>query len=184
MITSCKIKLLVADVDGTMTDGGIYYDENANELKKFCTRDAAGYFTAHQVGMQIMVLTGRECKATTRRMSEMKIDFIYQNVKDKYSFLKQFMEKNNYQKSEVAYIGDDLNDYYAMSLAGTKGCPLDAYEEIKSISDYVATKPGGAGAVRDFIEYILKQEGKWKDAFYSAYGIPSEYKPEIKNERN
>ena len=176
MITQCKIKLLVTDVDGTMTDGGIYYDESGNELKKFCTRDAAGYFTAHQVGMKIMVLTGRECKATTRRMTEMNIDFVCQNVKDKYSFLKQFMDENHYQTSEVAYIGDDLNDYYPMSLAGIKGCPSDAYEEIKSISDYVAARPGGAGAVRDFIEYILKQEGKWTESFYNAYNIPLDYK--------
>ena len=68
-----KVKLLVIDVDGTMTDAGIYYDEHGNELKKFCTKDAAGFFAAHQVGIEIMVLTGRECAATTRRMTEIKL---------------------------------------------------------------------------------------------------------------
>ena len=68
-----KIKYLILDVDGTMTDAGIYYDEHGNELKKFCTKDAAGFFAAHNVGIKTVVLTGRECKATTRRMSEMKI---------------------------------------------------------------------------------------------------------------
>ena len=71
-----EIKYLVIDVDGTMTDAGIYYDEHGNELKKFCTKDAAGFFAAHQAGMEILVLTGRECAATTRRMTEMKVDYL------------------------------------------------------------------------------------------------------------
>lgn len=167
-----KIRLIVADVDGTMTDGGIYYDEHGNELKKFCTRDAAGYFTAHQVGLKIMVLTGRECHATTRRMQEMKIDFLYQNVKDKYSFLKDFMERNGYASEEIAYIGDDLNDFYPMSLVGYVGCPRDAYSEIIAISDYMSSKNGGEGAVRDFIEHILKERKLWELAVSKAYEVP------------
>ena len=75
-----KLKYFVIDVDGTMTDAGIYYDDHGNELKKFCTKDAAGFFTAHQVGMKIMVLTGRECPAVTRRMQEMGVEYIFQNV--------------------------------------------------------------------------------------------------------
>ena len=85
-----KQKYLVIDVDGTMTDGGLYY-ENGNETKKFCTKDAAGFFAAHQVGVKIIVLTGRECKATSRRMNEMKVEYLYQKVKDKVSFLKKSM---------------------------------------------------------------------------------------------
>lgn len=81
-----KIEYFVIDVDGTMTDAGIYYDDSGNELKKFCTKDAAGFFTAHAVGMKIMVLTGRECKAVTRRMQEMSVEFIFQNIKDKKIF--------------------------------------------------------------------------------------------------
>ena len=99
-----KIKLIVIDVDGTMTDAGIYYDEHGNETKKFCTKDAAGFFAAHQVGMKIMVLTGRECAATTRRMTEMKVEYLFQNVKNKVKFLKKFMVENNISKEEVAYI--------------------------------------------------------------------------------
>ena len=75
-----RIRYLVIDVDGTMTDAGIYYDEHGNELKKFCTKDAAGFFTAKQTGIKIMVLTGRECAATTRRMQEMKVDFLVQKL--------------------------------------------------------------------------------------------------------
>ena len=71
-----KIKYLIIDVDGTMTDAGIYYDDHGNELKKFCTKDAVGFFAAKQAGIKTMVLTGRECQATTRRMAEMKVDFL------------------------------------------------------------------------------------------------------------
>ena len=95
-----KIEYFVIDVDGTMTDAGIYYDDSGNELKKFCTKDAAGFFTAHAVGMKIIVLTGRECKAVTRRMQEMSVEYICQNIKDKknflISFLKEILERADY----------------------------------------------------------------------------------------
>lgn len=169
------IRLVVVDVDGTMTDGGIYYDENGNELKKFNTRDAAGYFVAKVAGIKIMVLTGRECYATTRRMQEMKIDYIYQNIVDKYQFLECFLKTEGYSKDEVAYFGDDLNDYYPMSLASVVGCPKDAYDEIKKIATYVSKKEGGKGAVRDFIEHILKMRDEWEISFSKAYGVPMDY---------
>ena len=113
-----KIEYFVIDVDGTMTDAGIYYDDSGNELKKFCTKDAAGFFTAHAVGMKIMVLTGRECKAVTRRMQEMSVEFIFQNIKDKKNFLISFLKEHGIEKEQLGYIGDDLNDLPAMSLAG------------------------------------------------------------------
>ena len=91
MLDYGKIEYFVIDVDGTMTDAGIYYDDSGNELKKFCTKDAAGFFTAHAVGMKIIVLTGRECKAVTRRMQEMSVEFICQNIKDKKNFLISFL---------------------------------------------------------------------------------------------
>lgn len=166
-----KQKYLVIDVDGTMTDGGIYYDENGNETKKFCTKDAAGFFAAHQTGIKIMVITGRECKATTRRMTEMKVEYLCQNVKDKVSFLKDFMEENSIDKEEVGYIGDDLNDLPSMKLCGFVGCPADACEDVKSIADYVSMVKGGYGAVRDIIEHMLKENGEWEAAISSVYGI-------------
>ena len=79
-------KLIIIDVDGTMTDGGVYYDEHGNELKKFCTKDAAGFFAAKQCGIKTMVLTGRECEATSRRMKEINGDYLYQNEKEKMGF--------------------------------------------------------------------------------------------------
>lgn len=165
------IKYLVIDVDGTMTDGGLYYDENGNETKKFCTKDAAGFFAAHQVGMKIMVLTGRECKATTRRMTEMKAEYLCQNVKDKVNYLRNFMGENGIKKEEIGYIGDDLNDLPPMKLCGYVGCPEDACLEVKKIADYISPVKGGYGAVRDVIEHLLRENNLWNEAVSKVYGI-------------
>ena len=165
-----RIKYLIIDVDGTMTDAGIYYDENGNELKKFCTRDAAGFFTARQMGMKTMILTGRECAATTRRMQEMKVDFLVQNIKDKFSYLEEFMHTEGISLDEIGYLGDDLNDLASMKRAGFAGCPADACEEVRMICDYVSNVQAGHGAVRDIITWLLKQRGQWENAIVQVYG--------------
>ena len=166
-----KIKYLGIDVDGTMTDAGIYYDESGNELKKFCTKDAAGFFTAHQVGIKIMVLTGRECAATTRRMTEMKVDYLVQNIKDKIAYLDDFIQREKISYEEIGYLGDDLNDLAGMQKAGFAGCPEDACEEIKEICDYVSAVKGGHGAVRDIVSHLLKERGEWEGAISKVYGF-------------
>lgn len=166
-----NIRLIVIDVDGTMTDAGIYYDENGNELKKFCTKDAAGFFAAHSLGIKIMVLTGRECAATTRRMKEMKVEYLFQNVMKKSDFLKTFLIQHGIKKQEIVYIGDDLNDLPSMLLAGYIGCPADSCIEVKSIANYISSINGGDGAVRDIIEHILRETGQWEKAVADVYGV-------------
>lgn len=165
-----NIRLWVIDVDGTMTDAGIYYDEQGNELKKFCTKDAAGFFAAHRAGMEIMVLTGRECEATKRRMKEMKVDYLCQDIKDKIGYLQEFVAKHGLTKEQIAYIGDDLNDLPAMKMAGFVGCPKDSCEEILVRADYVSRKKGGQGAVRDVIEHVLREQGRWEKLVGEIYG--------------
>lgn len=166
-----NMKYLVIDVDGTMTDGGLYYDENGNETKKFCTKDAAGFFAAHKAGIKIIVLTGRECQATTRRMTEMKVEYLCQNVKNKVEFLAQFMKENNIDKEEIGYIGDDLNDLPSMQLCGFVGCPADACIEVRDIANYISSEKGGYGAVRNVIEHVLRDAGEWQNAVSEIYGI-------------
>lgn len=166
-----KIKYLIIDVDGTMTDAGIYYDEHGNELKKFCTKDAAGFFAAQKTGIKVMVLTGRECAATTRRMTEMKVDYLVQNCKDKMTYLTQFMKDNGISQDEMGYLGDDLNDLPPMKLCGFVGCPADACLEVKEHADYISNVKGGYGAVRDIIEHMLRERGEWEKATAEIYGI-------------
>lgn len=166
-----KIKYLVIDVDGTMTDAGIYYDEHGNELKKFCTKDGAGFFAAHKAGMEILVLTGRECAATTRRMKEMQVDHLVQNCRDKVTYLLQFMAERHISREQMGYLGDDLNDLPAMGLCGFVGCPEDSCVEVKERADYVSSIKGGHGAMRDIIEYLLRSRGEWEKAVSEIYGI-------------
>ena len=166
-----KIQYLVIDVDGTMTDAGIYYDEHGNELKKFCTKDGAGFFAAHKAGMEILVLTGRECAATTRRMKEMQVDHLVQNCRDKVSYLLQFMAERHISREQMGYLGDDLNDLPAMGLCGFVGCPEDSCVEVKERADYVSSIKGGHGAMRDIIEYLLRSSGEWEKAVSEIYGI-------------
>jgi 3-deoxy-D-manno-octulosonate 8-phosphate phosphatase (KDO 8-P phosphatase) len=166
-----NIKYVVIDVDGTMTDAGIYYDDNGNELKKFCTKDAAGFFAAKVCGIKILVLTGRKCNATSKRMKELNVDFLEQNIVNKVEYLTDFMKQNNVKKEELAYIGDDLNDYQGMQLAGFVGCPQDSADEIIAIADYVSTYKGGYGAVRGVMHYILSNRGQWNQAIKQCYKI-------------
>lgn len=163
------LRYLVIDVDGTMTDGGIYYDDHGNELKKFCTRDAAGFFAAHFLGIKTVVLTGRECAAVKRRMKELKVDYVFENIRDKRTFLEKFMSENSISKEELGYIGDDLNDLPAMKMAGFVGCPADSCAEVIAIAEYVSCKNGGCGAVRDVIEYLLRACDKWEEVTRQIY---------------
>lgn len=158
-----EIKYLVLDVDGTLTDGSVYYDEHGNELKKFSARDGIGFAAAHLCDMKIVVMTGRECKATERRMEELKVDYLFQKIKNKYEFLKNFMEQNNIKKEEVCYIGDDLNDLGAMKLAGFVGCPRDASDDVLRIANCVSELNGGYGAVKDIILRVLKEREQWEE---------------------
>ena len=165
-----SLKYIILDVDGTLTDGGIYYDEHGNEIKKFCTKDAAGIFTARAAGIEVMILTGRECAATTRRLTELGVKEQHQNVKDKVGWIKSWMEENGVDKSQIGYIGDDLNDLASMNLSGYVGCPDDACQEVKEKADYVSTIKGGYGAVRDVIEHYLREAGLWEELIKRAYG--------------
>lgn len=158
-----KLKYLILDVDGTLTDSGVIYDENGNELKRFSTKDGMGFNIAHEAGLQIICMTGRECKATHRRMSELRTEYIFQNVKRKPDFLKQFMTDNNLVAENFAYIGDDLNDYKAMKMCGFVGCPVEAAVQVKEIADYVSPVKAGYGAMRDVVEFMIKQRGDYDD---------------------
>lgn len=169
MSTLNEIKMLVVDVDGTMTDGGIYYDASGNELKKFNTRDAAGIFAARYAGIEIMVLTGRESFSVKKRMNELKVKLVYQGVSDKRAFLIDYMNCNGLSAKNVGYIGDDLNDLEPMKVVGFIACPGDACDEIKAISNYIAKANGGCGAVRECISYIMQERGDWDSAIAAVY---------------
>ncbi len=153
------IKLIVTDIDGTMTDGSIYYGENGTEIKKFNVKDAAGILAAQAVGIECMFLTGRKSEAVERRANDLNVSLVFQGICNKGDFLKKYLSENGMANDSVMYIGDDLNDYQAIMVAGRSGCPYDAAGEIKQRCHYISDYKGGEGAVRDIIFKLLEEEG-------------------------
>ncbi|BCZ26336.1 hypothetical protein EUBC25_04230 [Claveliimonas bilis] len=153
------IRYLILDVDGTMTDGGVYLDSRGEEMKKFSIKDGAGILLARQAGIETVILTGRESMCVSRRAKELGIREVFQNIKDKKEFLVRFLEEKKIAPEEAAYIGDDLNDLEAMKCVGTAVCPQDAAKQIKAFCPFVLSSKGGEGAVREFVEMILEKRG-------------------------
>lgn len=152
-----RLLYLVMDIDGTLTDSGIYYDATGNELKRFSTRDGTGILALRAAGVRMIVLTGRKCAATQRRMEELGVEEIFQDVKDKAAFLKQLMDSRGIAKEQIGYVGDDLNDLAAMQYTGFVACPCDAAEEVKQIADYICKTRGGSGVMRELAGYLLQK---------------------------
>lgn len=165
-----NIQLLVMDVDGTMTKGDIYIDSHETETKQFNIKDGCGITVGHTAGLEFMILTGKISACVQKRAQELRIGRLYQNVKNKGDFLKGYLEKEQIAPERVAYIGDDVNDLYAMEMAGVSFCPSDAAEEIRQASHVVLEHGGGDGAVREAIEQILKSAGKWEEAVRLTFG--------------
>ena len=163
-------KYVILDIDGTLTDGSIYYGNDVDELKKFSVKDAAGIFAGMECGLKFIVITGRQSNCVMKRMSDLKITCVFQNVKDKKKFLEHYFKEHSICIDECIYIGDDLNDYEAMKSVGFKACPKDACTEIRNISDYISSYNGGCGAVRDIVEHLLRKEQLWDGAISKIYG--------------
>lgn len=150
-----NLKLVVLDVDGTLTDGGIYIDNNGVESKKFNIKDGAGIVLAQKYGIEFMILTGRKSHCVEIRAKELGIKFIEQGISHKEIFLNDFLLSHKISPFEVAYIGDDYNDLACMKLVGCKVCPSDAIDVVKEVVDCVMAHKGGEGAVRDFCDYLI-----------------------------
>ncbi len=157
-----KIKLLVLDVDGTLTDAKVIYGSDNTEIKEFNTRDGLIIGNLFKLGINVVILTARECGPVARRAKELKCEVI-QGAKNKSPALREITERYGAKLSETAYFGDDLNDYEAMSLCGFKACPANAVPQIKEICDYISYINGGYGAVRDCAEEMLKRQGSYSD---------------------
>ena len=151
------IKLILLDVDGTLTDGGIYRDNNGEEFKKFNVKDGYVIINARKLGIDFGIITGRKSELVRIRAEELKIKYLYQGISEKVPILEELMESYNLKKEEIAYMGDDLNDLGIMKKVGLKGAPQDAVSEVKGIADFVSSKKGGEGAVTEFVESILKK---------------------------
>ena len=152
-----SIKLFVMDVDGTLTDGHIYFGNDGEMFKAFHVRD--GYAIAHifpVYGIIPVIITGKSSQIVERRAKELKIPEVHQGISDKLTKLKEIAEKYNAAPEDIAYIGDDVNDLECMAYCGLTACPADALDEVINKVYYVCKNNGGRGAVREFADYIIK----------------------------
>ena len=158
-----KIKLLALDVDGVLTDGIIFENAQGELFKNFYAKDGLAINAAQKQGLKVAFITGRGNGIVAYRARELGVPYCFEEVKDKVQVLQQLMDQFGLTAEEVAYMGDDLNDLGAFRLAGVKLAPADAAADVVQRADYVAAASGGRGAVREVIEKIMRDQGKWSE---------------------
>ncbi|MBU4305931.1 MAG: HAD-IIIA family hydrolase [Candidatus Omnitrophica bacterium] len=157
-----KIKLLVVDVDGVMTDGSIIYGNFNDDYRRFNLQDGFGFVLLHKAGIKSAIITGKSSKALQRRAKELKIHSICQNAENKLKVFRNILKKFKLKPEDACYIGDDLMDMPVLRAAGVAVTVPQACDEIKDIADYVTKRNAGDGAIREVIELILKAQDKWQ----------------------
>lgn len=152
-------KLILTDIDGVWTDGGMFYDQLGNEWKKFHTYDSAGVLLAHKLRIPVGIITGERTNIVQRRADKLNIDYLYQGVKDKVEATRQLIKELNLTFEEIAFIGDDINDLELLKLVGISATPSSAPDYIREVVNIPLTKRGGEGVFREFVEHILINNG-------------------------
>ncbi len=152
------VKVVMCDVDGTLTDGGMYYSADGELAKKFNTRDAKGLNMLKEQAIEIVVVTREDSPAVKARMKKLGIKEYYPGVKDKVAFVERYCQTNSYSFTEIAFIGDVLTDLECLKMVGFAACPADAVEEVREVSDYFACRKAVDGAVREICDYLMKHK--------------------------
>ena len=158
-----KVKLIIFDVDGTLTDGGIYIGTNGEIFKAFNCQDGFGITAAHKLCLKTAIITGRTSDITTNRAKELGITAVKQGQMDKRNAYKELKAEFNLRDDEIAYVGDDIIDLPVLVQVGFRAAVGNANIEVKERAHFVAENDGGKGAVREAIEFILKSQGKWSE---------------------
>lgn len=157
-----SIRMLVLDVDGVLTDGSIQLHHDGTESKSFSILDGHGIRMWRRAGMKIAFLSGRFSEPTSRRAQQLEVDYCFQECHYKLDTLHEIIRQSGIPAEQIAYIGDDLMDIPVVRQVGFGIAVASAVDELKTYADYITTRPGGRGAVREAIEYILKSTGKWE----------------------
>jgi 3-deoxy-D-manno-octulosonate 8-phosphate phosphatase (KDO 8-P phosphatase) len=154
-----KIRLMITDVDGVLTDNGVYYSGNGEELKRFSFRDGMGVERLRKVaGIETGIITKEDSLPVAKRSEKLKIKELHMGVTDKAICLKEIMQRIKISSDEIAYIGDDINDEEIMKQVGLSACPADAMSFARKVANYVCTANGGHGAFREFAELIINSK--------------------------
>jgi 3-deoxy-D-manno-octulosonate 8-phosphate phosphatase (KDO 8-P phosphatase) len=162
------IKLFATDVDGVLTDAGMYYSESGDEWKKFNTRDGMGIKLLQRAGIITAIVTQERTKLVARRAEKLAIPELHQGVMDKLSLVREMASRHGLTLRQVAYIGDDINDLETLKEVGFSATPADGMPQVSAAVNYVCQKKGGEGAVREIIEMILEAQGR-----SSKFQVPS-----------
>jgi 3-deoxy-D-manno-octulosonate 8-phosphate phosphatase (KDO 8-P phosphatase) len=155
-----KIKMIMMDVDGVLTDGRIILTSRGDELKNFHVQDGQGITRARQAGLVIAFISGRSSEVVSRRAAELKVKEVYQDISEKIKIYSELVKKYGLEYEEVAYIGDDWADIMPLKKAGLSFAPANGVPEVKQVVHYVTQASGGAGAVREVIDIILRAHGQ------------------------
>ena len=158
-----KIKLVMFDNDGVLTDGRIVYGDYGDELKFFDVQDGFGMVLLRRAGLKTAILSGKKSRVNPRRVKELGVDKLYQNVLDKLKGFEKALKKFNVRAEEVCYVGDDLVDLPVLKRVGFAVAPVNAVDEVKKAVHHCTEKPGGRGAAREVADLILKGQGKWTE---------------------
>ncbi len=159
-----KIKIVLLDVDGVLTDGRFFYSDDGREFKSFDVKDGFAIRMAGLLGLKFAIITGKMSPIVERRGRELGVEEIHQGYFNKIEVYEDIKLRNGYSDDECAFIGDDLFDLGVLSKAGFSACPADAVEEVKSSVDFISQNPGGRGAVRELIELIMNAQEVWEPA--------------------
>jgi YrbI family 3-deoxy-D-manno-octulosonate 8-phosphate phosphatase len=158
------IRLILSDVDGVLTNGGLIFSDEGSELKQFHIRDGMGIRLWQRAGHSFGIITGRTSRIVKTRAAELGIEILRQGRDDKLPVLLEVLRQLGVAADETCYIGDDLPDLAAVRQVGLGVAVADAADELRAAADYVTQLPGGRGAVREVVEIILKSQGRWNDA--------------------
>ncbi|MCC5944986.1 MAG: HAD-IIIA family hydrolase [Bernardetiaceae bacterium] len=156
------VKVIISDVDGVLTDGGIIYDSQGNESKRFHVRDGLMMKHIQSLGFKVGVITGRDSSVVRKRCEELGLAFHYHGIKDKIQCYEKIKATYNFSDVEVAYIGDDWNDLSLLQRVGFSAAPVDAAEAVRKSVDFLLHSKGGEGAFRELAEYILKSQNQYE----------------------
>lgn len=163
MANAQNIECILSDVDGVLTDGGIVFDNQGIEAKSFHVRDGLGIKLWQRAGYTFGILTARTSHIVKVRSAELGIDIVRQGFEEKLSIAQQVIAELKLQPEQVCYIGDDLTDLPVMRHVGWAVGVADAVDEIREHANLVTQAPGGRGAVRELVEYLLKEKGRWEE---------------------
>lgn len=151
-------KLIITDIDGVWTDGGMYYDQTGNEWKRFNTSDSAGVVFCRKLGIPIAIITGEDTQIVKRRAQKLEIEHLFMGVKDKLKVAVELCTHLKIQLSEIAFVGDDINDRNLLTAVGLSACPSNAPAYIQRHVNMVLRRRGGDGVFREFVESIIEKE--------------------------